>query len=409
MPSSLTWIDHDSVARERSLRILSLFQEKESRDELGLGGIRDSFADQLFPGTSTIQTRLRYMFFVPWIYRSLEQKRIQPPRFAALADRAERDLIDALKNADEQEAGILGARTGRHLKRLPSSVYWSGLGTWGIRIPDISQDQYHRFIQMYYRRRDSIEEQKRERRTRGDDVDFDSDAALVTWHARLPEPPDDFPGAASFKLTKEEADFLLDCIERKHGQSLLAHLALRCTPAEIAAPWEHPESATFSEQHVELLHHARLFSEVMHGASIIYNIGLAELGKREDVDNYRRWMEDWLKDLNLDEINHWSLPRLWELVVGHGHNISAATKSFVEQWTRLTASGSKTLGSDPNAFNLVRDREIFLKKARSRFKNQGALDQWKGASGLGRMNYRWYRVTTLLKDLYEGLHPEEAP
>jgi len=59
MPSLLAWVDHDADARDRTLRILSLFQERESRDELGLGGVRDSFADQLFPGTSTIQTRLR--------------------------------------------------------------------------------------------------------------------------------------------------------------------------------------------------------------------------------------------------------------------------------------------------------------------------------------------------------------
>ena len=43
------------------------FRIKESRDELGLGAIRASFADALFPGTSTIQTRLRYMLFVPWV------------------------------------------------------------------------------------------------------------------------------------------------------------------------------------------------------------------------------------------------------------------------------------------------------------------------------------------------------
>jgi len=61
LPPQLAWIDHDSTARERTLRILSLFQEKESRDELGL--VRDSFADQLFPGTSTIKTRLCYMLF----------------------------------------------------------------------------------------------------------------------------------------------------------------------------------------------------------------------------------------------------------------------------------------------------------------------------------------------------------
>jgi len=84
MSSVLAWIDHDSKARERTLRILSLFQEKEkeSRDELGLGSVRDSFADQLFPGTSTIQTRLRYMLFVPWIYHSLEEKRLPVESFA---------------------------------------------------------------------------------------------------------------------------------------------------------------------------------------------------------------------------------------------------------------------------------------------------------------------------------------
>jgi len=122
MPSSLTWIDHDATARERSLRILALFQEKESRDELGLGGIRDSFADRLFPGTSTIQTRLRYMLFVPWMYRALEEKRTSPGEFARRADTAERDLIDTMRNVDDREAGVFGGRSGRQLKRLPSSV-----------------------------------------------------------------------------------------------------------------------------------------------------------------------------------------------------------------------------------------------------------------------------------------------
>ena len=57
--SSLAWIDFDEAERQRAQRIMALFQERESRDELGLGGIRDSIADHLFPGTSTIQTRLR--------------------------------------------------------------------------------------------------------------------------------------------------------------------------------------------------------------------------------------------------------------------------------------------------------------------------------------------------------------
>lgn len=38
-------------------RVLPLSRERDTRDKLGLGGIRDTFADTLFPGTSTIQTR----------------------------------------------------------------------------------------------------------------------------------------------------------------------------------------------------------------------------------------------------------------------------------------------------------------------------------------------------------------
>ena len=70
--SSLAWIDFDEAERQRAQRIMALFQERETRDELGLGGIRDSIADQLFPGTSTIQTRLRYMLFIPWLFQMLE-------------------------------------------------------------------------------------------------------------------------------------------------------------------------------------------------------------------------------------------------------------------------------------------------------------------------------------------------
>jgi hypothetical protein len=45
--SSLAWIDFDEAERQRAQRIMALFQERETRDELGLGSIRDSIADHL--------------------------------------------------------------------------------------------------------------------------------------------------------------------------------------------------------------------------------------------------------------------------------------------------------------------------------------------------------------------------
>ncbi|MBX9951485.1 MAG: hypothetical protein K2Y39_20110, partial [Candidatus Obscuribacterales bacterium] len=122
MESTLTWIDLDRDARDRMLHILSMFHEKESRDELGLGAVRDSFADLLFPGTSTIQTRLRYMMFIPWLYRSLEESRkIDPATFSASAAKLERDLIQPLLQSDDS-AGAFGKTAGKKIQRLPSEV-----------------------------------------------------------------------------------------------------------------------------------------------------------------------------------------------------------------------------------------------------------------------------------------------
>ena len=407
MPSSLTWIDCDSAARERSLRILALFQEKESRDELGLGGIRDSFADQLFPGTSTIQTRLRYMLFVPWIYKGLEDRRVSPGDFARRADAAERDLIDTMRTADEREAGVFGGRSGRQLKRLPSSVYWAGLGAWGIRIADLSQDQYHRQISLIYNRRVEQAARERERSKIGDDAERTPEPGTLTWHPRLPEPPEEFPDEADFTLTYDEASFLLDRIQRSHPSSLLAHLALHCEPAEVLAPWEHPDKAGFSPEHMELLDHARLFSEVMHGAALLYNIALAdERGWTEKLEEHRETLDLWIVDQNLVEVRDWSLAKFWQLTLGHGHTITPPTRRFVEQWVGAVRSLSEAIVDDPAARDLVRRREMSLKKARSRFTNRRALDQWGGASGLGRMTYRWPTASTFLEDLYAGLHQE---
>ena len=131
--SSLAWIDFDEAERQRAQRIMALFQERETRDELGLGAIRDSIADHLFPGTSTIQTRLRYMLFIPWLYRALEKREVPEAQLRAEARDTEIQLADALKAGGESN-GIIGRDAGPRLQRLPSSVYWAGLGAWGIRV-----------------------------------------------------------------------------------------------------------------------------------------------------------------------------------------------------------------------------------------------------------------------------------
>ena len=63
--STFTWLDYSEQDRRKMLDVVSLFGESDTRDELGIGVVRDAFANLFFPGTSTLQTRARYFLFVP--------------------------------------------------------------------------------------------------------------------------------------------------------------------------------------------------------------------------------------------------------------------------------------------------------------------------------------------------------
>lgn len=133
MTSSFTWLDYSEIERQKMLDILSALKEHETRDELGIGVIRDAFADMFFPGTSTIQTRARYFLFVPWMYRSLEEKKVPSSKIEKRARGEEVRLIRALLDSDDTD-GVIGKDAKENLKRLPSSIYWQGMDAWGIRL-----------------------------------------------------------------------------------------------------------------------------------------------------------------------------------------------------------------------------------------------------------------------------------
>lgn len=145
MSSSFTWLDYSERDKRKMLDVISLFSEKNTRDELGIGAVRDAFADLFFPGTSTIQTRARYFLFVPWIYLDLVKAKTPSNQIAAKLRQREVELINALAASGETK-GVIGIQARAGLKRLPSNIYWYGLGAWGIRHFPGSQEEYHRSL-----------------------------------------------------------------------------------------------------------------------------------------------------------------------------------------------------------------------------------------------------------------------
>lgn len=400
MVSSIGWIDRDSEARQRSLQLISLFNAPESRDELGIGGVRDAIADILFPGTSTIQTRLRYMFHVPWLMGQLESRKVPAREFGAAARRAEIYLMDALRAAGETD--FIGSGAGSSLKRLPSSVYWAGLGSWGIRRFSGSQGQYFAAIESIYEAG-----KKRQRLSDSDGGDANL-GEHHTWHPRLLElMPKGYPEGADMRIRQEEALFLLDMWSRQQPESLLTWLAQDAVHLkqlyEAEQIWSHPRRDEFPGPVRELVDHAHRFSYLIKGAALLYNLLLAEHKKNENlITRYSKELLEWAQ-LNQSLLARSDLLKLWAILATHEKEPDKETLSFTQDWLAVLKQSGISVANHAGARQLIEHRERRLKRSRSRFASPAALDQWSGAAGLGLLNYRWSTAQRFLKEWFEGM------
>jgi hypothetical protein len=405
MSATLTWLDHDAADRERMNRILALFRERDTRDELGVGVIRDLLADEFFPGTSTIQTRLRYMLFVPWIYQELEAEGCPSSGLATRARKREVELVKALSESDDND-GVFGKRAGGDLRRLPSSVYWAGLGIWNIRRFKGSQEQYQAAMDGIYEQRSNRRRALDLARRRGEGLDAIGGLSSLTWHPGIPSRPKGFPQTATLRLTRDEAQFIEDQIITTQSGSLFARI-IPLPLANVDYPWQHPSLGHFTQEQRDLLHHADLFSQTMYGAAILYNLMLAR--KKASAELVKARLEDarqWLLALNRLGLDNWGFDWVSPLAFKHQQALSPHTLDFCRRWVELVRSNGDAIMNDKTAQTLIQSREMRLKGGRSRFSNPRALDQWNGRAGLARMDYRWFTVKRFILDLREGLDGE---
>ena len=390
--SAIGWVDFDEAERQRAQRLMQLFTEQDTRDELGLGAIRDSIADHLFPGTSTVQTRLRYMLFIPWIFSGLPARR----NAREIAEQARADQIrlrDALV-AGKQDNGVIGVNAGPKLKRLPASVYWSGLGSWGIRRFPGSIEAYAASLPSW------------PQGAAKDHAEDDHGAGRQStrpWHPRLPEAPADLLKVATFALEDEEAAFIVDRLVDSNPDSLLTFLASRGGRADAEDIWTHPHVADFPAVARRIVAHAEVFSEAMHGASLLYNLLLSELRGNEDwVDRYEGQLARWRQAFDGARLRNWSLDDFWDEIRHPAHRVLEPTRRFVAEWVDLLRASRGLQDDRSKADTMVANRERRLKKNQSRFANRAARDRWRGSSGAYRLQFRWPQARRHLQDLARG-------
>lgn len=394
------WVDLSDKEKRIISGLIKAMQDTGTRDELGLGSVRDFFSNIFFPGIIVIQTRARYFLLIPYIYRELEQEGVPSAKVERKGREREVWLMDELK-AGGETTGIIGGSAGKNIIRLPSDIYWPGLCTLDIFRPGkgnyASKDLYHASLDEIHRRR------KSESRDEADEVIYSDN--LETWHHSLPDPPDDFMDETTFKLTRAEAEFLKERIQENCSGKLLEFLVSNQVRGLRAVPYFWETGLELPVDIARQVDQAERFSLLMHGASILYNIYVSSLmGEGYDYEWIKESMEEWLQEYRtvVATRGDWSPDSLAAI----GAKVDLRTSRFCREWHGIASSLSdwrELMAPGHKAFELIRGREVLLKGNRARMVSQEARGKWTGSSGMSRLGYRWNVAKDIISDIVEGL------
>ena len=301
------FIDFSKEERNKILSTLKLLGEQNALDELGIGVIRDAYADILFPGISTLQTRAKYFVLIPYLFEEAlaqaEKGKLRSGReIQRWIQTTEDKLVGTMvANSTPGTTGIIGSvalKQKRSVKTKPSAIYWSGLRTFGIlRNERFSLSSACAATMQTAKLRNEVE-----LKTDGDSYD-DATAANAGDTLFLPLHPDYIvEKEAAIELTYKEADFLQTCIQRSPltRGSLLAFLVknkIVCNSFDDV-----PVDILPSDLRRDYLL-AKEFARFIYGAHIRYNV-IYSNGMDDTVTSmFHAWRQEFLqKPFDLDAV-----------------------------------------------------------------------------------------------------------
>lgn len=293
------YIDFSKEERDKVLATLKLLETPTALDELGIGQIRDAFANILFPGLSTIQTRAKYYVTIPYIFKEAEKQRFSKPIEVRkwVNDMEDKMVKTFLDKSPKGSIGIIGSdsltRKNKTVKLKPSSIYWTGLKAFSI-LKDENQT-IDSVCSIIYRK----SQRKREQQGsiyKGEES-FDDVEAMggeIELFSPLRIDYDDFQRQASIELNYNEAKFLMDKITTAEcsKNSLLSFMLkndLEYESFDAIQENDLPDSIR------QVVIEAKLFSDFIYGAHLRYNVILSHNLKSEDqnmIDSFEKWERD---------------------------------------------------------------------------------------------------------------------
>ncbi|MCB0197014.1 MAG: hypothetical protein KDJ65_34015 [Anaerolineae bacterium] len=234
MQSALGWtvLSRDALRRaETHLRD----QDEGVRDEIGFLALHQAYADRFFPGTSVLQTRLRYILFVPWMYQSLAHKPSRSQPINHVVQKQELDLAQRLKKRHGLSDGVIGARSlPKPTSQPPTMIYWNALRTWRILRPQMDGT---------YPKRSAVHRSLTKQHLPNHLTDDDKSPLeeSSTFFVKLPPPPaewNDKNHPLDFTIQPKEAEFIDQHLRNVH------RMGMPKTPSLLACLVEHTVDLT---------------------------------------------------------------------------------------------------------------------------------------------------------------------
>ena len=392
----LGWIDFSKEDRQKALDVISLLSEQGAVDELGIGIVRDAFANYFFPGTSTIQTRAKYFLIVPYILRDAVDGRYGKDvnRILRAIDTEEKECGIKLLESNPKAEGVIGTRVlpKGWVARKPSDIYWNGIRTYGIFCDyGLSIPEYVSLAVKLNTQKSSAKLGNRNDEAEENEKD-DSDAGDIMnvsfWN--LPIYHDNWRDNLTIELTNEEAFYLDKQIQKGAKGTLLEYVLknrIDMNKYEDFVSMAAELSEKVEEKLAYMMKLACEFNNLVYMSRVRFNVMLSEEENEVAVSEWDRLKPQVKRRANVD------LSAVFNKLELHNPGTYLFLSKLQEAFKALDIDA---------ADELIKKRERQLKGInRAKLNRTKEFDHSKWVGG-GELDYRFSNARRIINDIYSG-------
>lgn len=386
----LGWVDFSKDERNKVLSVIHLLDEPGAVDELGIGAIRDAFADYFFPGTSTVQTRAKYFLVVPYILQEACSGKYgtEPNNIIRRVDYEERNCRDIfLKTSSD---GVIGSLVPQSwVQRTPLSIYWTGLKRLGIITEDVSLRELIQQSLLQKTLKKAKEYGNRDKEAEENEKDDFDAGDLSSFHfLNIGDTyKRDWRDDLTIELEPYEASFLRGQIIRSQSKTLFAYILKNNVPIE-----QYSSIAALSEDIVndvepDLAEMMMLANDFNNLVSIITTRFNLIVSQGENVDAVSKWKE---MSGDLRRRSTVDLKQIYTRLDIKNMKL----RVFLSRVQEAIWAGDIEMVDD-----LIIDREVRIKgasRAKTKHPGQYRTDIW---IGINKLDYRFTSAKRIIIDI----------